>query len=96
MILLIGHVTPEEEKKYKLKDYQKISKVCGLNKDIIYTLYITNTNINEFGLIEKTEIILDELLLTLKIDKVYYKLNNASYLLSTCNFYGVTVYSLSE
>ena len=51
MILLIVHVKPDEEKKYELKDYQKISKVCVLNKDTIYTLYITNTNINEFGLI---------------------------------------------
>ena len=96
MILLIGHITPDEEKKYELKDYQKISKVCGLKKDTIYTIYIINAIINEFGLIEKTEIILDELLLTLKIDKLYYKLDNASYLQSTCNFYGVTVYSLGE
>ena len=55
-----------------------------------------NTEINDFGLIKNTEIIIDELFITYKINCVFYKLNDASYLLNACLYYGVTVYSLNE
>lgn len=96
MIIIIGHVTPEELAQYNIEEYQSISKVCGINKNDIYDIYIMNTEINDFGLIKNTEIIIDELFITYKINCVFYKLNDASYLLNACLYYGVTVYSLNE
>ena len=96
MTIVIGHVTPEELAQYKIGDYKIITKVCQLDRKQEYEIYIINTNITDYGLIQDTEIILDELFITYNICKLFYKLNDPTYLLNSSQFYGVTVYSLNE
>jgi hypothetical protein len=55
-----------------------------------------NTKINDFGLILGTDIILDELFITYQITRVFYKVEDAEYILSASSYYGVKVYSLNE
>ena len=96
MTIVIGNVTPKDVEKYQIVDYKLISKVCELNKDLDYVIYILNTSISDYGLIYNTEILLDELFITYHIQEVYYKLEDYEFLLSTCNYFGITVYSLNE
>ena len=96
MTIVIGHVTPEDLNKYEICDYKIISKVCELDKNQHYVIYILNTEISDYGLIKDTEIILDELFITYRINRLFYSLKDPNYLLSACKFFGVKVYSLNE
>lgn len=94
MTILIGQITPNEQTKYHITNYLTIKNICKLDKKDIYTIYIMNTEINEFGLIKGTDIILDELLITYNIKTIYYKLENNEYILNACSYYGVMVCAL--
>jgi hypothetical protein len=96
MTIVIGQITPDEQIQYNISNYQTINKVCSLAKNEEYEIYIMNTKINDFGLILGTDIILDELFITYQITRVFYKVEDAEYILSASSYYGVKVYSLNE
>lgn len=96
MTIVIGHVTPNDTAKYNLVKFIQVTKICSLNKDLEYDIYLLNSSINEFGQISDTEIILDEIFIALKINKFYYNINDDAYLKNASSYYGVTVYSLNE
>ena len=94
MTIIIGQMTPNEQIKYNIPSFISVKNICKLDKNEIYTIYIINVEINDFGLIKGTDIILDELLITYKIEKVYYKLENKEYLFNACSYYGVKAIEL--
>ena len=95
MMLIIG---PNPPKKLILENnnYLIVTAICKIDKGLNYDLYLLDKNINDIGLLNETSIILDELFITLKIDKVFYKNVNEDKLLEYCNFYGVPVYEIID
>ena len=51
MTILIGQITPDELVKYNISEYVEVNKICHLNRNIEYELYVVNTYINEFGFV---------------------------------------------
>ena len=94
MTILIGNISKDEEIKYNLFEYMNVSKICDLDRNNKFDVYIMNTNISDFGLIRNTDIILDYLLITYNICKLFYKLENSNYLINACFYYNVECYEL--
>ena len=95
MVLMIKPLTPNK-KVYleKLDNYLIIDSICKIDKNKIYQLYLIDDVINDYGLLNKSEILLDELLLTLNIEAIYTKDIDEIQLNKYTDYYGVKVYSL--
>lgn len=95
MVLFIKPLTPNKLVYFKEnKDSMLIDSVCRLDKNKEYDLYLIDDIINEFGLINHTQVLFDELLITLNVKNVYYLGMNVEELKKYTEYYGVKVYSL--
>ncbi len=95
MVLFIGPLTPVIKNLQKnISESKVIENVCHLNLSDQYDIYIIDKKINDYGLIEKTDILLDELLLIAKVNKIYCQNVDIEILKKFTDYYGVEVYSL--
>ena len=95
MVLFIKPLTPNKMVYYEQnKDSTLVDSICKIDKNKEYDLYLIDDLINEFGFINNTQILLDELLITLNIKSVYCSNINVEELKKYTEYYGVHVYSL--
>lgn len=95
MVLFLKPLTPDK-KVYldQINDYLIIDAICKIDKKVEYDLYLIGDSINQFGLVNKTNILLDELFLVLTVNRVFYKDVDELELKKYTDYYGVNAYLL--
>ena len=90
MRIVLGEKKLHEEYAEKLKAIPA-SEMCGIKyieEDV--DLYIVSKVLDD-GIIENTNLCLEEVLITLKVKNIFYKYENTKYLSDAANFYQVNI-----